>query len=82
MFSFLTFLRTELLQEIFWKLSWKSVPHVISSPNHRSLDDTEVKNRAGRDWNTMVLEFDDLPEFEDCYVRVAAFYRSLPWDGA
>ena len=51
-------------------------------PNHRSLDNTEVKNRAGRDWNTMELELDDLPKFEDCYERVAAFYRSLPWDSA
>lgn len=51
-------------------------------PNHWSLDNTEIKNRAGRDWNTMELEIDDLPEFEDSYERVAAFYRSLPWDSA
>ncbi len=51
-------------------------------PNHRSLDNTEIKNRAGRDWNTMELEIDDLPEFENSYERVAAFDRSLPWDSA
>ncbi|MCY4237008.1 MAG: nucleotidyl transferase AbiEii/AbiGii toxin family protein [Rhodospirillaceae bacterium] len=51
-------------------------------PNHRSLDNAEIKNRASRDWNTMDLELDDLPEFEVCYERVATFYRSLPWDGA
>ena len=51
------------------------------TPNRRSLDDSEVRLRAARDWNTMELEIDELPEFEDCYERVAAFYRSLPWDG-
>ncbi len=51
-------------------------------PNRRSLDNTEIKNRASRDWNTMKLELDDLPFFEDCYERVATFYRSLPWKGA
>ena len=51
-------------------------------PNRRSLDNTEIKNRASRDWNTMELELDELPKFEDCYERVATFYRSLPWDGA
>lgn len=51
-------------------------------PNHQSLDNVEVKDRAGRDWNTMGLEFADLPEFEGCYERVATFYRSLPWDSA
>jgi len=28
----------------------------------------------------MKLELEDLPDFEDCYERVSAFYRSLPWD--
>ena len=51
-------------------------------PNRWSLDNTEIKYRAGRDWTTMELELDDLPEFEDCYERVAALYRSLPWDNA
>lgn len=51
-------------------------------PNRRSLENTEIKRRASRDWNTMELELDDLPVFEDCYERVATFYRSLPWDGA
>ena len=49
-------------------------------PNRFSLDDIEVKTRAGRDWDTMQLELDVLPAFEDCYDRVADFYRSLPWE--
>ncbi len=51
-------------------------------PNNQSLDNTDVKYRAGADWDTMGLELADLPEFEDCYERVSTFYRSLPWEGA
>ena len=45
-------------------------------------DEPEVRNRAGRDRNTMELAREDLPEFEDCHERVATFRRSLPWDTA
>ena len=51
-------------------------------PSRRSLDNTEIRNRASRDWDTMELELDDLPDFEECYERVATYYRWLPWDGA
>ena len=51
------------------------------TPNRRSLDDSEVRLRSARDWDTMKLELDELPKFEDCYGRVAVFYRSLPWHG-
>ncbi|MYH63728.1 MAG: nucleotidyl transferase AbiEii/AbiGii toxin family protein [Caldilineaceae bacterium SB0675_bin_29] len=54
----------------------------LLEPDRRSLENKEIKNRARRDWNTMELELDDLPLFEDCYERVATFYRTLPWDGA
>jgi len=48
---------------------------------HReSFDDAEIKRRAGRDWASMKLELEDLPDFEDCYEKVSAYYRSLPWE--
>ena len=49
-------------------------------PNRSSLDNIEVKTRAGRDWDAMQLELDVFPAFEDCYGRVADFFRSLPWE--
>lgn len=58
-------------------LEKSSARHIV--PARLSLDDDEIKLRAGRDWNTMELELDELPDFEECYERVAAFYRSLPW---
>ena len=66
----------EILEALLNKCSARRL-----KPNRRSLDNAQVKNRASRDWNTMELELDELPKFEDCYERVATFYRSLPWDG-
>ncbi len=68
---------SDLLEALLEKCSARHL-----DPNQRSLDNTEVKYRASRDWTTMELELDDLPEFEDCYKRVAALYRSLPWNRA
>ena len=65
----------DILQALIEKCSARRL-----TPHRRSLDDSEVRLRAARDWNTMELELDDLPEFDDCYERVAAFYRSLPWN--
>ncbi len=48
-------------------------------PDRHSLDDPEVKRRSGMEWDSMFQEFSDVPDFEKCYDRVAAFYRSLPW---
>lgn len=49
------------------------------TPSIDSLDDPEVKQRSGADWQTLQLEIGDLPEFEACYARVRTFYRGLPW---
>lgn len=51
-------------------------------PNFDSLDDTEIQERAHRDWDSMELELEELPEFKACYKTVRAFYRSLPWHEA
>lgn len=44
-----------------------------------SLDDPEIKERASADWNTLALELGDLPDFNELYDRVRAFFKSLPW---
>lgn len=48
-------------------------------PTRDSLDDPEIKRRSGAEWHTMQLEIGNLPAFEDCYRRVAAFYVAMPW---
>lgn len=49
------------------------------APTRASLDDPEIKSRSGADWDTMQLEIGELPDFEDCYRRVAEFYVGMPW---
>ena len=65
----------DVLEALFKKCTARRI-----RPNSSSLDDIEVKARAGRDWDTMQLELDVLPTFEDCYARVVDFYRSFPWE--
>ena len=48
-------------------------------PTCESLEDPEIKERAGADWQSMELELGEVPDFERCFVRVAEFYRDLPW---
>lgn len=48
-------------------------------PSIKSLDDSEVKGRAKQDWQSMILEVGELPDFELAYNVVRSFYVSLPW---
>lgn len=48
-------------------------------PDAHSLEDPEIRKRSETEWDTMELEIGALPDFEDCYGRVSAFYRALPW---
>lgn len=48
-------------------------------PNIRTLENPEIKERASKDWKTLELEIDGLPEFEESYEMAADFYKSLPW---
>ena len=50
-------------------------------PTSDSLENPEIRERAGADWASMKLELGELPDFEDCFARVLKFYRTLPWDG-
>lgn len=48
--------------------------------NAASFQDNAVKEAAQRDWNSNQLELETpLPDFDECYARVRAFYESLPW---
>lgn len=48
-------------------------------PTPASLEDPEIKRRAGANWQSMELELGEVPDFEGCFARVAEFYRNLPW---
>jgi Nucleotidyl transferase AbiEii toxin, Type IV TA system len=51
-------------------------------PTRFSLDDERIKKMSAADWNSLEKEIDPLPDFNECYERVAGFYRSLPWIAA
>lgn len=51
-------------------------------PTRASLDDPEIKRRAGAAWRSLELELGEVPDFEGCFARVAEFYRNLPWSAA
>jgi predicted nucleotidyltransferase component of viral defense system len=48
-------------------------------PDHLSLENPEVIERAKVDWDTLKLEVSDLPPFEERFALVLGFYKSLPW---
>ncbi|MCB9958933.1 MAG: nucleotidyl transferase AbiEii/AbiGii toxin family protein [Rhodospirillaceae bacterium] len=49
------------------------------TPTATSLSESEVRERAGRDWHTLRLEIGEVPDFDACFARVEEFYKSLPW---
>lgn len=50
------------------------------APEQGSFDDPQIKERAGREWDSMRLEVGErLPDFEQSFAIVRDFYRALPW---
>jgi predicted nucleotidyltransferase component of viral defense system len=47
--------------------------------SRESLDDNEIRERASAEWESLGLEIEHLPEFDELYERVNAFFKSLPW---
>ncbi|MES9859252.1 MAG: nucleotidyl transferase AbiEii/AbiGii toxin family protein [Candidatus Thiodiazotropha sp. 4PDIV1] len=49
-------------------------------PEELSFDDPELRERAERDYLTLEDEVDgELPDFNEIFEKVSAFYKSLPW---
>ena len=45
-----------------------------------SISNDKLVQRAKAEWDTMELEIgDELPNFEECFLVVEQFYKSLPW---
>lgn len=49
-------------------------------PDINSLSDPKVEELAREDWDTLKLELDVLPKFDDCFAIVTSFYSDLPWN--
>ena len=48
-------------------------------PNRHSLDNSEIKKRSAREWDTLRMEVGEVPEFATCYATAKHFYKNLPW---
>ena len=48
-------------------------------PTSNSLANPEMIRRARREWNTLELEIEKLPDFDTCLQEVDHFYQNLPW---
>ncbi len=64
----------EIVESLFQKCESRDI-----SPTPDSINDPEIKKRSGFEWHALELEISDLPDFGDCFERVADFYRRLPW---
>lgn len=48
-------------------------------PKSDSLSKPEIIRRAKEEWDTLALEIGEVPDFDECFARVDAFYKTLPW---
>ena len=49
--------------------------------NQTSLNNAEIKTRSQHDYHLLAKEIEgELPDFEEAFAQVNAFYESLPWD--
>ncbi len=48
-------------------------------PTRDAFDEPEIRRRSSANWQSLALEVDAVPEFDPCFLRVATFYRNLPW---
>ena len=44
-----------------------------------SLNDPRIALRARAEWNSLKQEIGELPDFDACFAKVEALYRTLPW---
>ena len=66
--------KRRILESLVGKAEARDVPCMIDS-----FDDPEIKRRASLDWETLDLEVEKLPDFEELFERVRGLYRGLPW---
>ena len=49
-------------------------------PDKESMSDPQIRKRTRKDWKDLKLEVADLPDFDQTFDVLEAFYRSLPWE--
>jgi hypothetical protein len=49
------------------------------SPTIDSISHPDVRARAQAEWGTLRQELEEVPDFDECFSKVEALYKSLPW---
>jgi len=49
-------------------------------PTVESISNPQLIERARSEWNTLIQEIGELPDFDVCFAKVEALYRALPWE--
>lgn len=49
------------------------------TPDMDSISAPEITDRAKSEWMTLKQELGEIPDFDVCFAKVAALYKSLPW---
>ena len=69
------FERSKILNSLIIKSKAREI-----SPDINSFEDPDLKSRAKEEYHTLEDEIEgELPDFDELFQKVAAFYRSLPW---
>lgn len=50
-------------------------------PTSNSFDNEKLIEVSKIEWETLSVENEELPDFEDCFNEVKLFYKKLPWEG-
>jgi predicted nucleotidyltransferase component of viral defense system len=66
--------RAAILESFRDKCAARGIVPAIDSMRHPA-----VVSQARSDWETIRQEIGNLPDFDDCFTKVEALYRSLPW---
>jgi predicted nucleotidyltransferase component of viral defense system len=48
-------------------------------PTANSISNPDVRARARSEWGTLQQDIGEIPDFDECFNKIEALYRSLPW---
>lgn len=67
--------RTAIKESFLDKCATRGIP----PPTVDSISNPDVRARARSEWDTLQQEIGEVPDFDECFSKVEALYRSLPW---
>lgn len=69
--------KTKIHRSLLNKSEGKNIEYLL---NVNGIDDPEIKRRSFEGYASLKDTVVELPDFEESYTTVSAFFKSLPWD--